>query len=236
MVKEVGTAIGYEMIYFLGDLHGDFAKLHYLEQHMEPDDIIIQVGDFGFYPNRIPDLNPKGYPCKVYVIDGNHEHYPYLAELVDRNEISEFLPNMFYVPRGEVMEIEGNLIGFLGGGCSIDVTFTKPYGHWHWQETITEDDVQTLIENVGDRQLDILVAHAAPRKLITNNFTPLNHTYWRLPIGWEDASSIRIEKAINILKPTQFVCGHMHRSVIDGNQRILDIDEVVDLEQLLSNG
>jgi predicted phosphodiesterase len=228
------------MIYFLGDLHGGFERLELLAEYVNPDDIIIQVGDFGLYPTQINYLNSmfggeNKFPCKIYAIDGNHEHFPTIIEQ-SNNEMWEFCPNMFYVPRGTVLELDGHLVGFLGGADSVDKSWREPYGKWHWQETITENDLQTLIENVGDRQLDILVAHAAPPKLIANNFAPLNHNYWRLPVGWVDVSSNRVEEAIRILTPTQFVCGHMHKSVTDGNQRILDINEVVDVEKLLSNG
>lgn len=220
------------VIYFLGDLHGDFAKLDVLRQQVEPDDVIIQVGDFGFYPHTLANLSLEGFPCKVFAIDGNHEDYPFLAELVNRDEVSEFRPNMFYVPRGTVMEIEGQLIGFLGGACSVDISRRKPYGRWYEEETITEDELQRLVDAVGDRQLDVLVAHAAPPELIRRNFAPLSHEYWGLPVDWVDHSSNRVAEAISTLNPKKFVCGHMHRSVVDGDMRILDINEIISIDQL----
>ncbi len=223
------------MIYFLGDLHGTWASLEYHQDKFDENDTIIQVGDFGFYPELMPNLNyqfPNGYPCKVLVIDGNHEHFDFLLENVDGDNLWEFHPNMFYVPRGTVMEIDGYLIGFLGGACSVDVSWRKPRGAWHWQETITELDLEKLVENVDGRQLDVLVTHAVPPETIKANFRPLDHIYWGLPLDWIDHSSNRVEEAIRILNPTTVVCGHMHKSVKHNHVRILDINEFRHIEDL----
>lgn len=218
------------MIYFLGDLHGRFEALQDLAEKIGPDDVVIQVGDFGFYPPQITGLRntifPTGFPCKLYAVDGNHEWFPFIAENVDGDNLWEFNPNMFYVPRGTVMEIQGKLIGFLGGACSVDVSWRKPYGKWHKEEQITQEDFDKLIKNVDGRELDVLVTHAAPPELIIANFAPLNHDYWGLPHDWVDHSSNLVAEAIDKLNPKKFVCGHMHKSVVYNNMRILDINEV----------
>ena len=227
------------MIYFLGDIHGDFSKLERMLKAVEPepDDIIIQVGDFGFYPTHIEGLKkthfPEGFPCKIYIIDGNHEHFHYLYEGLDKNSgPQEFHKNMFYVPRGTVMEIDGYLIGFLGGADSVDKSWREPYGKWYKEETITREELDTLYKNVGLRTLDVLVAHAAPPQLITGFFAPLSLEYWGLPKGWVDTSSLMVMEAIETLKPKKFVCGHMHKSVKFKNMRILDINELVNINDL----
>ena len=223
------------MIYFLGDLHGDWMALHHHEDKFNKDDIIIQVGDFGFYPTIMPDLDilfPNGYPCTVYVIDGNHEDFNFLGERVNGNELWEFHPNMFYVPRGTVMEINGYLIGFLGGAESVDVAWRTEGYSWWPEERVTEADVQKLIDNVNDRQLDVLVTHAPPPPIIKTNWPLIDRAYWQLPLGWEDISSQQVQVSIDVLNPHKVVCGHMHRSVVRDNVRILDINEFRDMERL----
>lgn len=223
------------MIYFLGDIHGDAAVLHHHMDKFDKNDVIIQVGDWGFYPRIIEDqkrLFPDGYPCPVYVIDGNHENFNFLFDQVENDGLWEFIDNMFYVPRGTVMEIDDYLIGFLGGACSVDIAWRKPVGKWYAQETITENDLQTLISNVDGRELDVLVTHAAPAKTIQRHFKPLNYNWWGLPKNWVDYSSKRVERAIDILNPKQVVCGHMHKSVNHKNVRILDINEFRAIDRL----
>jgi hypothetical protein len=225
------------MIYFLGDIHGGFERLVAIASMVNPEDTVIQVGDFGFYPTHIVGLQktflPDGFPCKFYAIDGNHEHFPILFPGIDPDKgIVEFHYNMYYVPRGTVLEIEDHLIGFLGGADSVDKSWREPYGKWYSEETITEADLNRLYQNVNGRQLDVLVAHAAPPMLINGFFPPLNFKWWGLPKGWVDVSSLKVMEAIDTLSPKKFVCGHMHKSVKLDNMRILNINELIDITML----
>lgn len=215
------------MIYVVGDLHGDLMRLVTLKQHLTPEDTVIQVGDFGFYPETIKEWNHlfKDYPCRILAIDGNHEDFNYLDTF--NGELAEVTPNLFHVPRGTVMEIEGKLFGFFGGGESVDKAYRVENVSWWKQEQITARDVETIIENVNYRQLDFLIAHVPPTFTVAAHFGPLNTKHWGLPDEWEDISAQRMSKVYHTLRPRNFICGHMHRSVIDGNIRILDINEVI---------
>ena len=219
------------MIYVVGDLHGNFAMLDQLAQeHLTSDDVVIQVGDFGWYPSVLNEWRQllESLPCKLYAIDGNHEDFTYLGKF-SKDEPTEIFPNLFYVPRGIVMEIEGKLFGFLGGGESIDKAYRRENISWWKEEQITDDDVQTLINNVNGRVLDYLITHSPPKFTVNAHFSPLNTKTWSLPDDWKDVSSEQVSKAYWTLNPRNLLCGHMHRSVRDGNIRILDIDEVVSL-------
>ena len=46
------------------------------------------------------------------------------------------------------------------------------------------------------------------------------------PAAWRDPSAINIETLWDAVGNPPLVCGHMHRSLVDGNVRILDINEV----------
>lgn len=218
------------MIYFLGDIHGDPTKLETMKSVVSPEDTIIQVGDFGFYPREL-NLYWKffeEYPCKILAIDGNHENHDYLSQF-SKDEPTNIVGNLWYVPRGTVLEIENQLIGFLGGADSIDRAYSVKGVSWFPQEQVTQEDVNKLILNVGARELDILVTHAPPAYMIPYHFPPLKLRDWGLPADWKDVSAQNVQVAFKALKPKKLVCGHMHKAVRYDNIRILDIDEVITL-------
>lgn len=216
------------MMYVLGDIHGTLAKLRWMRQFIKPDDIIIQVGDFGFYNsvlNEFHNVFPRGYTCKIYAIAGNHEDYN-LIDSWSKTDITDVGGNLFHVPRGYVMEYMGKRMGFMGGAESIDKAWrTDEYG-WFPQETITQEDANLLYKNAGDKRLDYLFSHTPTSSCIAANFTPLKPSDWMLPDDWKDQSSAMMEQIHQTLRPRDHYCGHMHRSVRFGAVTILNIDEV----------
>lgn len=216
------------MIYFLGDIHGDLSKLNRMKSVVSPNDTIIQVGDFGFYPNDMKMAWKffEEYPCRILAIDGNHENFDYLSQF-SKDKPTNIVGNLWYVPRGMVLEIENLLIGFLGGANSIDKAYCVKGLSWFPNEEVTQEDINKLIVNVGDRKLDVLVTHAPPAYIIPYNFPPLKLRDWGLPPDWSDNSAKMVEVAYKALKPKKLICGHMHKQVLYDNIRILDINEVI---------
>lgn len=220
------------MIYILGDLHGNWERLDWLAKNVQPDDIVIQVGDFGMYGDSLFKLKGKfffGFPCKVYVVDGNHEDFSIVNEF-SKDEPTEFAPNFFYMPRGYVMDIEGELFGFLGGAESVDKywrVIDGPKRTWYFEERIVQDDVDRLMKNLDGRTPDVLITHAPPQFAIAANFPRLRESDWGLPLGWVDESAWKVSRVHWAVKPKKHYCGHMHKSVLHDNVRILDINEVL---------
>lgn len=109
------------LIGFIGDVHGNWADLHKAIDQLAiaGAERIVQVGDFGFWPGIIDSLKTE---VPVYWIDGNHEHFPYLYDIVNNNRLvpQEILENVFYIPRGTVLNWGNIVFGFIGGGFSID--------------------------------------------------------------------------------------------------------------------
>lgn len=208
------------MIIIIGDIHGDFEILRQLRNRIDNSlpITIIQIGDFGFYPHCIEQW-PKKYPWPVYAIDGNHEHFPMLRKY---EQVEEVAYNLFYVPRGSVLNIEGYEIGFLGGGHSIDKAWRKEGVDWFKDEEITNEQIEKLV----GKQLDILITHNPPARVMKRNFPPLVLRNWGLPMDWKDTCSVMVDNLWKSLGEPLMFCGHMHQSVVDGNCRILDINEV----------
>lgn len=218
------------MIYMLGDIHGEWDVLNRLAKKINSDDIIIQVGDFGIYPARLMSLKQKftdGFPCKLLIIDGNHEHFGIINEW-SKNELTEFHSNFFYVPRGYIMEIQGQLFGFLGGAESIDKAWRVHGENWFAEERVQSNDIETLQQNLNGRQLDVLVTHSPPEFVNRLYFSKLREEEWLLPKGWLDESALQINKLHWATKPKKHYCGHMHRAITHDNVRIIDINEIVE--------
>lgn len=215
------------MIAFIGDIHGEFSALEkILDEIKKYPEItaVVQVGDFGFYPkllNRMKEINPH---IPVYAIDGNHEDFEMFDGLTD---VTEIAPNIFFVPRGTVLEIDGRTIAFMGGAASVDKGIRLRRGmHWDTRENITEEQVATFRENTKDRKIDIMITHVPPQSVIQKNFDPKGLMFFDLPMSWRDKNADIIEELWGSLYYPQLICGHMHRSVIEGTARILDINEL----------
>jgi len=215
------------MIVFIGDLHGGFEWLPNILKHVPRDATLIQVGDFGFWPghpqNHWEKTWPKlGFEKPMYVIDGNHEHFPLFEGLMEPTEIWKGLR---YVPRGNVLDLEGYKVGFMGGGASLDGIYRRKKVDWFDEEQITDEQFERL--NSADH-VDILVTHVPPHSFTRNHFQHPSIAFpsWKLPSNWIDPSQVKVELLwLNFGKPT-LICGHMHRSIFDHPIRLLNINEV----------
>jgi predicted phosphodiesterase len=223
------------MIYLMGDTHGDFTKLKRYSNYLSSDDIIIHVGDFGIYHKVLFDweryLFPEGFPCKLMFIDGNHEDFSILYNYpIDKKTgLRPIFKNLYHIPRGSVMEIEGKLFGFLGGAESIDKAYRTEGLSWWREEQITDEDVELLVNNVANRQLDYLITHTCTEEFRDTYFGSLSLKEWKLPVGWEDVSMLKMSRVVKTLHPKLHVFGHMHRSVREKNLICLNIDELIEL-------
>jgi len=226
------------MIMFVGDLHGSFVILRALIDRVLKDNgylagcvsrgggkssalKIIQVGDFGWYPYLLKEWTTLPFP--VYAIEGNHEYYPMLT---DFTHVTEVKPNLWYIPRGTVKNIDGYDIGFMGGAHSVDRYQRREGFDWWPEEEVTEENIKKL----ANKKVDILVTHVPPYNVIQRNWGKINHRSWHLPYNWVDESSRRIEKMWGDMGMPPMICGHMHGSATDGNCRVLDINELVFLK------
>lgn len=220
-------------VHIMGDVHGAYQKLLEMFKHVSPNDTIICVGDFGIYHKYLKHLKKlfkKGYPCKVLVIDGNHEDFRIINGW-SKDELTEFHTNFFYVPRGYVTVIEGKLFAFLGGAESIDFKLRTLGKDFFAEERIQQEDVDKLIKNVNGRKVDYLITHTPPEFINRVYFpiTPDKVEYYNLPLGWIDESAVRMNKVHWALRPKKHFCGHMHGAILHDTVRILNIDEVVTL-------
>ncbi len=209
------------MLAFCGDWHGAFGDgidrvKPFVDEH---NATVIQVGDFGYWPEG-PWVD---FPFPVYWIDGNHEYFHNFDDLIvaeDRpnwlvrpvkplleyTEITELRKNVFYVPRGTVLELDGYLIGFLGGADSVDQIYRREGISWFREEAIRHQDINKLLDNVAGRKLDILVTHTPPDDIVSIALgfkERYKHEKYRI-------SSRAVQGVWEALGRPYVFCGHMH--------------------------
>ena len=201
------------MIAFIGDVHREFDRLAAAVSKLPAGvEVAIQVGDLGLHGDDLREkgrgLPPLGRP--VYYVTGNHDHEPIYRGIVEPTEMA---PNLVFVPRGTVLELDGRRIAFLGGGDSvIDRAFRRDGVDWWPEERVTMADVARL-EGAGE--VDFLVCHTPPPFVY--------HFYGFSP----DPSALAVGQAWQLLGRPQVICGHLHKSQEVGRVRVLGELEIL---------
>lgn len=219
------------MLAVLGDTHGDWNELHRALIYAKAAGAValLQVGDFGFGWDVIWQVAKLKPELPVYAIDGNHDNFSILREL-PKGEISKLYENFFYCGRGSSLVLDGRKIVFLGGAGSIDKDIRMHYGMlWQPDEQITEEDLQRTTNNEDP---DLFITHCPPQRIITKHFEgeegrAMKVQSFGVSPDWSDPSATKIEVAWVALGQPRLICGHMHRSVVDGNVQILNCNELI---------
>lgn len=201
------------MIAFIGDVHREFNRLAGAVAGLPTDvQVAIQVGDLGLHSDDLGQTAP-GLPSlarTVYYVTGNHDHEPSYRGITRPTEMA---PNLIYVPRGTVLELDGRRIAFLGGGDSvIDRAERREGVDWWPEEQVTMADVARLEKA---HHVDFLVSHTPPAFVY--------HLFGYTP----DPSALAVGHAWQILGRPQVICGHMHQSREVGRVRVLSELEVM---------
>jgi Icc-related predicted phosphoesterase len=215
------------MIVLLGDLHGNLKQLKRLDEIVEPGVPFLQVGDLGWYPDIKDSFIRWGQDArrKLYWIKGNHEYFPHVP--VKAEEPVEMHENLVYVPGGYVLELDGRRIGCLGGASSIDRKWRTPMFDWFPEENILPEEEKRARQW---KDIDVMVTHVPPQPVIERNFSRTEMVkMWEVDYGWTDMNAVIVKEIWHDVGCPPLYCGHMHRSLQDGNVRILDINEAVEI-------
>ena len=197
-------------IMIVGDVHADFPRLNKLMNRQGYPDVVIQVGDFGWWPhvhnttffggNKLFDqygLRPKD--TKIFWCEGNHDNHDDLQERVKEHgrvpiEVQE---NVFYCPRGSTIQINNLNYLFMGGAHSIDKIWRVPGLSWWAGENISEKDLLSL----PIQKVDVVISHTAP-------------SYFKLKTDYHDDDPNRkpLDYVFNMYQPKFWFFGHHHIS------------------------
>jgi hypothetical protein len=166
-----------------GDWHGNLLWfMNYIvpeavrafDQAGESRRIIIQLGDFGFSPAAYgPDLPLMQSvlaenDMELWWLDGNHEQWPAIRELVRTGERSQFppeavnlpvYPRIRYLPRGTRWTWHGKRWLVVGGAVSVDRLLRQEGVSWFRDEEITDAEADRII---SDGRADVLLSHDVP--------------------------------------------------------------------------
>lgn len=219
------------MILLLGDIHGNAGILNKaIEISKESNAVaIIQLGDFGMLNDNEAWFrqNISNAHIPIYFIDGNHDDctrwnaYDEVTRIWDDHEL-------YYVPRGSVMELDGRTIAFMGGAGSIDKKMRLESGmHWDKNENISPTQVERLYRNTLGKKIDMFLTHCPPNSVIEKNFDPTQKLWFGVGVDWTDPNQDIIEDAWDKLNYPPVYSGHMHKRIQGKNYRILAINELL---------
>lgn len=153
---------------FIGDLHGDVGSARRILDQLPDDlDLILQVGDFGYWPNRndfhafmdaIADMNEKAR-LGFHWIDGNHEDHDAIT--------TNFSEPSGYLSRSSITHFDDEVsVLALGGAISIDRYHRQEGRNWFRDEAPSLVELTEMHRAVGEFALlpttKIIVSHEAP--------------------------------------------------------------------------
>lgn len=155
---------------------------------------------------------------------------------------SPLFSNIRITPRTHTWVWDGVRYASLSGATSIDVT-SRVRGHSWWeQEMPRAEDVDALIEPVGDKDVDVLVTHDAPLE-VSRGLYGHGKKLDKYIQAWAEISGTHVQRACDMFEPTLVVCGHHHmrlsHTLVSGTRvEILDRENAVEgnyelLEDLL---
>lgn len=170
------------MIYLTGDTHADLdiSKLNTTrfpqQKSLTKDDYVIICGDFGLCWSGsntekwwLKWLSQRSFT--TLWIDGNHENFDRLYQFPTEERfggvVRQIAPDIYHIPRGQVLTLEGRQIFFMGGARSIDRHLRREHVSWWPQEMPTPQEMEAAVRTLErhDWQVDYVVTHCAPRSI-----------------------------------------------------------------------
>ena len=133
------------MIYITGDTHGDIDRFKKFKKLFPKyKNHIFVCGDFGFVWNgsdqekeQIKKL--EKYDCVIMFVEGTHDNLDLLSQYPEEEycggRVKRLSPNMLWMQRGEIYEIEGQKVFALGGGESHDADEREAGVNW-WPDEL----------------------------------------------------------------------------------------------------
>ena len=165
------------MVFVTGDTHGSetVGKLDNIAiayPHLTKEDYVIVAGDFGGCWNsseeRALKERMKRLPYTLLFVDGNHENFvrlsQYPLEKWKGGRVRRLLPDVLFLMRGQIFEIEEMTFLTLGGAESDDKEKRREGISWWEEESVTYRDVEEALKNISAHsgRVDYIISHTLP--------------------------------------------------------------------------
>lgn len=227
-----------QLVYIVGDVHGNWEALNdFLDENIRRSEqtadllrnfpsleiILLQTGDFGYWPhhhgqverrgriwnqygidNTMPQL--QGGLIQIYWCDGNHENHDALDLLKISNPgkaFVEIMPGVNYAPFGATLELlHGVTVLFCGGAESTDKWMRVPGLSWWEQEVISEKDMRRL-PPAHNTRVDWVISHTCPTLFSLGKLRSLADKN-------SDPSKPFLDRVLLDYRPKRWWFGHYH--------------------------
>jgi len=187
--------------------------------------IVLQFGDFGFWPRMVYGREFLGIVQTIcaregmefWFLDGNHEDHETLGQLADlRRDLGASdvpakvpvpgHPNIYWLQRGYRWAWHGRRWLALGGATSLDRDVRTEGVDYFPAEEIREHDIRAALPP-GAEHADVMVTHDCPSAVV--------HTYpeYGFPPAEKDRAARhahRLQGVVNRAQPAYLVHGHLH--------------------------
>ena len=212
-------------VYVRGDVHGYLEELtDFIDRfQLDENDAIIVLGDLGLYwdkrglyAKKFIEFYEANYRTHILWIDGNHENFDLIDKLEyeDSSTFKKCSDHIHYIPRGTIFYVKTE-DGFksclaCGGADSIDKFKRVKHLTWWEQEQITDNDIETAINNAKDMPIDYVFTHACPLSVF-HQYAP-----WLITLTGINQSKVdhtseeKLEKLMNSIDFGQWFFGHYH--------------------------
>ncbi len=142
------------MIFLTSDTHADIEHLTSKDaKGIKKGDTVIVLGDFGFvWDNSKAELKTlkklSKLPFKILFIDGTRDKIPtinsYPDTIYNNAQAKEIVKNkIYYIKRGEVLEIEGKKLFCFGGYDNTDIDFSiQDYSPTHEEFVLAYENLK----------------------------------------------------------------------------------------------
>lgn len=215
-----------------GDIHGNLAHVEYLAEVAETEQVgaIVAVGDTGYMwaAEFIAALQGVATELGIDVLweDGNHDDHTMIGRLMAVHGADgtrpvalwpDTAPDVWYMPRGCVVTLDGVRVMMVGGAISVDRTARRDFiEHWP-EEALTYAQVHRACDN---DPVDILFSHDVPAD--TEPIERRLHVAGASTIERAARSNrLALRSIVESVRPRLLVHGHYHHRY-DGLHRCDD--------------
>jgi len=196
-----------------GDLHADESWFENLVVYAREQrcQAILQLGDLGYWPRSKHDEFLRSLPRQLagaeldlYFVEGNHEDLDALFD-TDFPQVGPFRKieeRVYHLPRGAHWSWHGLRFLSVGGGYSLDKELRSPGYDWFERETLSEGELQAILEERGE--IDVLVSHDCPARVALE--------LGLLPIAASLSHRRALATIVERMRPALCLHGHLHRT------------------------